>query len=113
LGDFYCYKTFVRWFSPNKELKHRGDTVLDKASRLDISLEQQRAAWNAWNAKEREHAQGEPSLRQAETVERWMQGKSGSILEIGCGAGWMADRLSSFGKVTAVDLADEVIARAQ
>jgi SAM-dependent methyltransferase len=35
------------------------------------------------------------------------------ILEVGCGTGWLSARLLDFGEVTATDLADEVIARAQ
>jgi len=35
------------------------------------------------------------------------------ILEVACGTGWMSERLSPFGHVTAVDLADEVISRAR
>lgn len=35
------------------------------------------------------------------------------ILECGCGTGWLSERLIPFGRVTGVDLADEVIQDAQ
>ena len=38
---------------------------------------------------------------------------SATILEIGCGTGWLCDRLGAFGSVTGIDLADAVIERAR
>src|SRR5215213_444620 len=73
-----------------------------------------RRYWNSWNAQSREHGQDRVSLDQARVVEGWLKGRQGlSILEAGCGAGWMSERLAKFGSVIAVDLADEVIERAQ
>ena len=72
----------------------------------------ERGAWNAWNAANREQSQGRISLDQSQAIERWMRSlftdRHLDILEVGCGTGWMSQRLSSFGKVTAIDLADEV-----
>lgn len=87
----------------------------DKSSRLDIPIEEQRAAWNDWNARWREVGQGEVSRRQAHLIEQWLARlpRGGRIIDIGCGTGWMSERLTAYGTVTGIDLADEVIARAQ
>lgn len=90
--------------------------VMDKSSSLDISPEDQRAAWNLWNAEHRERAQGEVSRRQSELVEKWLVAlgrKDLDLIDIGCGAGWLCERLAGYGNVTGIDLADEVVARAK
>jgi 2-polyprenyl-3-methyl-5-hydroxy-6-metoxy-1,4-benzoquinol methylase len=75
---------------------------------------EEREFWNQWNVEHREEAQGFVSLRQAEIVTGWLAGESGlRILDVGCGSGWMSERLLPYGEVTAVDLADEVIGHAQ
>jgi 2-polyprenyl-3-methyl-5-hydroxy-6-metoxy-1,4-benzoquinol methylase len=79
-----------------------------------ISLQQ--SFWNSWNALHRERAIDSVSARQAEVVCRWLDrlgGKELDILEVGCGAGWLCPRLVRFGRLTATDLSDEVLARAQ
>lgn len=88
---------------------------MDKSSRRDIDIEEQRQSWNAWNATHRETAQGEISHRQARVIEGWMEllPRRLSIIDIGCGSGWMSERLAKFGAVTGTDLADTVIARAR
>jgi 2-polyprenyl-3-methyl-5-hydroxy-6-metoxy-1,4-benzoquinol methylase len=88
----------------------------DKSSRLDIPLEDQRRAWNRWNAESREQSVGQVSIRQAETAEGWLRRLKRHdlrILDVGCGTGWFCQRLLQFGTVTGVDLADEVIQRAR
>lgn len=88
----------------------------DKSSRLDISLEDQRSAWNRWNAAAREESVGEASVRQADTAEHWLDqiGRDDlNILDAGCGTGWFCQRLLNYGTVTGTDLADEVLARAR
>jgi SAM-dependent methyltransferase len=89
---------------------------MDKSSRLDIALQDQRHAWNRWNAEYRERAQGEVSGRQADLVEKWIAalGRNNlTLIDVGCGAGWLCERLSEYGRVTGTDLADEVISRAR
>ena len=89
---------------------------MDKSSRGQIPLGDQRRMWNEWNAAYRERTQGEVSHRQAAQVERWLAAlarKDLDILEVGCGAGWMCERLRPFGRVTGTDLADEAITRAR
>ncbi len=69
--------------------------------------------WNSWNREMREHQQGDVSLRQAEIVADRLAGRSGlSILDAGCGSGWLSARLTRFGSVVGTDLADEVVERA-
>jgi 2-polyprenyl-3-methyl-5-hydroxy-6-metoxy-1,4-benzoquinol methylase len=79
-----------------------------------ISLQQ--GFWNEWNASTREIHLPEVSVRQAEVVSGWLDrlGKSDlDILEVGCGAGWFCPQLARFGRVTATDISDQVLARAQ
>ena len=89
---------------------------MDKSSRTDILLQDQRDSWNRWNTMWREQAQGEVSKRQAGVVEGWLGSlgrKDLGLIDIGCGAGWLCERLLHFGKVTGTDLADEVLERAK
>lgn len=79
-------------------------------------IDAQRAFWNQWNAMFVENQRGLTSQRQAAEVFRWLSemGRADlDILEVGCGSGWMASRLRSFGRVTAIDLADDVLAVSQ
>lgn len=46
---------------------------------------------------------------------RWLDGLGRTdldIIEVGCGAGWLCPSLKPYGRVTATDLSDEVLARA-
>jgi 2-polyprenyl-3-methyl-5-hydroxy-6-metoxy-1,4-benzoquinol methylase len=76
-----------------------------------------RVAWNAWNAAHREASQDRVSREQTDVVEEWLRthflGQELRILDVGCGTGWMSERLSRFGQVTAIDIADEVLERAR
>lgn len=86
---------------------------MNKSSSADLPLEEQRRMWNLWNARAREQQQSYVALRQAEVVDRWLHGaRDLEILDAGCGAGWLCERLLAHGRVTGVDLADEVVARA-
>jgi hypothetical protein len=64
-------------------------------------LPDQLAVWNAWNATHREESQGQISREQAEVIEEWLvelpEFQRRDILKVGCGTGWMSDRLSAFG----------------
>lgn len=56
------------------------------------------------------------SLRQADVVVGWLRdvGRTDlEVLEVGCGSGWMCERMRPFGRVTGTDLADAVIDRAR
>ena len=78
-------------------------------------IETQQDFWNEWNSSTREGWVGEVSKRQARDVVTWLErlGRDDlDILDVGCGAGWLEPQLLRFGRVTATDLADEVIQRA-
>jgi 2-polyprenyl-3-methyl-5-hydroxy-6-metoxy-1,4-benzoquinol methylase len=82
----------------------------------EAPLDDQVQFWDKWNAASREHRQGEVSRRQAEIVTGWLQRLRRTdldILDVGCGAGWFEPSLVPFGRVTATDLAPEVLARAR
>lgn len=77
---------------------------------------EQRASWNAWNASTREKRLSEISVDQRTVIEAWLSqiGRTDlSLIEVGCGSGWLCPTLEKFGSVTATDIADEVLARAQ
>lgn len=89
---------------------------MDKSSRLDIAIEDQRQAWNRWNESTREVKLGIVSELQSASVLRWMTALGRNdlrIIDVGCGTGWMSERLAPFGQVIATDLADEVLQRAR
>lgn len=89
---------------------------MDKSSRLDIPLEEQRQAWNKWNATVRAKALGKITERHAQIVDDAISAigrKDLSLIEIGCGTGWLCERLRKHGKVTGVDLSDEVLQQAR
>lgn len=78
-------------------------------------IETQQAYWNAWNAAHRERRLSVVSLDQRDMVVRWLNENGRrdlDLIEVGCGAGWLCPTLSEFGRVTAIDFADEVVARA-
>jgi 2-polyprenyl-3-methyl-5-hydroxy-6-metoxy-1,4-benzoquinol methylase len=90
--------------------------IMDKSSRLDIPIEEQRQAWNRWNESTREVKLGRVSELQSAAILRWMTALARAdlrIIDVGCGTGWMSERLAPFGHVTATDLADEVLQRAR
>jgi len=83
----------------------------------NVDLELQRTFWNEWNTTSREkvpltaHAKLEASV-----ILGWLRelGRQDlSILEIGCGSGWLSERLAEYGDVTGLDMADEVLERAR
>ncbi len=83
---------------------------------MNEPIELQRTYWNAWNASHREQRLSEVSLDQQEIVLGWLSALARTdldILEVGCGAGWLCPALKQFGRVTATDLSDEVLARAR
>jgi 2-polyprenyl-3-methyl-5-hydroxy-6-metoxy-1,4-benzoquinol methylase len=73
--------------------------------------------WDSWNSKYRQpETVDEPSKRRLrEVLASFAQLKvrGARILEIGCGTGWLSSKLTEFGAVTAVDLAEGVIAAAK
>lgn len=89
---------------------------MDKSSVGDVPLAQQREAWNRWNAHAREVSVGPISRRQADEMLGWLDAagvRAAEILDVGCGTGWMCERLLPYGSVTGIDLAHEVLDRAR
>jgi 2-polyprenyl-3-methyl-5-hydroxy-6-metoxy-1,4-benzoquinol methylase len=78
-------------------------------------IQTQQAFWNEWNASNREKDVAAVSLEQANVVLSWLRALDRTdlrIIDVGCGAGWLCRRLTSFGRVTGTDLSDEVLSRA-
>ncbi len=72
--------------------------------------------WEQWNSDARESRISPSSERQWQEIQsvlQAMQGESLSIIDVGCGTGWLSSRLSSFGSVTGVDFVPAVLQRAQ
>lgn len=87
---------------------------MDSTDAAPITIQQR--FWNDWNAAAREHETQDVSVRQAEVVSGWLDalGRTDlTILEVGCGSGWFCPQLARYGSVTATDLSDEVLTRAQ
>ena len=80
-------------------------------------LATQRTFWNRWNKRVRENREVDV-ISQArgafvlDALQRYAP-KPATIADLGCGTGWLSAALAKHGEVTAVDLADEVIAHAQ
>ncbi len=89
----------------------------DSSSRgRDPPLQTQQDYWSAWNGIFVGHQRGPISQRQAQVIEGWLAGCERTdmrILEVGCGTGWMVDRMRPFGEVTGTDLSEAVLAIAQ
>jgi 2-polyprenyl-3-methyl-5-hydroxy-6-metoxy-1,4-benzoquinol methylase len=74
----------------------------------------QRDFWNKWNVS-REETQGRVSSDQRRVILRWLDRigrRDLSLIEVGCGAGWLCSDLTRYGRVVGTDLSDEVLARA-
>jgi 2-polyprenyl-3-methyl-5-hydroxy-6-metoxy-1,4-benzoquinol methylase len=81
------------------------------------TIELQAGFWDEWNASHRENAQAEVSLRQRQEIVAWIKrhtpGLGLSILDVGCGAGWLTGSLLEFGAVTGTDLSTQCLDRAR
>lgn len=83
---------------------------MDKSSRWDIDLEEQRRAWNKWNSAV--EPDGPRQVAEWAEIERHLLSLRRTnlrMVEVGCGAGWLAERLIKYGTLTATDLSDEVL----
>lgn len=77
----------------------------------------QQGFWNNWNQTYRERAKLDPATEYRASAVLAVASTLGlpaqaEILEIGCGTGWMCARLATMGRVTGIDIADEIISRA-
>lgn len=80
------------------------------------TIAEQQAHWNKWNAQAREHGVGDVSADQQRRVVSWLEQINRTdldIIDVGCGAGWLCSSLIPYGRVTATDLSDDVLARAR
>ncbi|HEU4620869.1 MAG TPA: class I SAM-dependent methyltransferase [Burkholderiaceae bacterium] len=90
---------------------------MEKSSRTDIPLTTQRAMWERWNreANRRRHLAPSPA-RQAEAVDQFIRSLSRTdlaILDVGCGTGWLCERLMRYGDVTGTDIVDSALQQAK
>lgn len=79
------------------------------------TTEQQRYWWNSWD-REFLRTLDHEALRRGDTalsLLRSLNLTQPRILEVGCGNGWLCERLGEFGQVTGVDIADVAIAGAK
>ncbi len=81
------------------------------------SLTDQQRFWNTWNATLRNPENlNQWALRRGETIigiVRSLAVENPKILDLGCGTGWLTERLAQFGSATGIDLAEHVISAAQ
>ncbi len=81
------------------------------------TLDGQRQFWNSWNASARNPAhlnhwaalRGNAILRAVDALRL----ENPRILDLGCGTGWLTERLAAYGPTTGIDLSDAVIAEAR
>jgi len=109
--------TKIEWLQDawvrNEEAMTPGTHRLDSSVNWDS--DSQRKFWNAWDTQ---HLQtvGEETRRRNDEVLGLISSlnlERPRILEIGCGNGWLAERLLSFGPVSGVDIADAAIQEAR
>lgn len=78
------------------------------------SLQEQKQYWDArWD---RTKMPNDWALRRAEEILDLLHAvpcKDGNILDLGCGTGWFAEKLSRLGRVTGIDLSEGAIAAAK
>jgi ubiquinone biosynthesis O-methyltransferase len=80
------------------------------------ALQAQADYWEQWNRSTREGEINPLSDRQARMIWNWVADQRRSdlqILDVGCGSGWMCERLAQFGAVTGLDLSASMLQRAQ
>jgi ubiquinone biosynthesis O-methyltransferase len=83
-----------------------------------LPTELQRQFWNTWNTTQREQQPMDaPSSMRAAFVLSMVEQhvpRHARLVDLGCGTGWLSEQIAArVTHVTAVDLADEVIARAR
>jgi 2-polyprenyl-3-methyl-5-hydroxy-6-metoxy-1,4-benzoquinol methylase len=89
--------------------------VIKRRGQMSEPIALQRAYWTEWNAANRERGLSEISRDQREMTIAWLSRLDRTnldVIEVGCGAGWLCPALKAFGRVTATDLSEDVLARA-
>jgi 2-polyprenyl-3-methyl-5-hydroxy-6-metoxy-1,4-benzoquinol methylase len=81
------------------------------------NLSDQQRFWEAWNAGLREPTHLNPwALKCGDTIVQMLGALAlghPRILDLGCGTGWLTERLAQFGPATGIDLAESAIAAAR
>lgn len=80
------------------------------------TVDDQASYWDKWNARSREITLPASSSRQGDLVEQAVAALGCSdlkILDVGCGTGWVCQRLERFGQVTGTDMTPTVLDRAR
>ena len=79
------------------------------------SLADQRLGWNKWDKEflGTVSAQKAREMETALSLLRTLNLQQPQILEVGCANGWLSGKLTAYGQVTGVDIADEAIAEAR
>jgi 2-polyprenyl-3-methyl-5-hydroxy-6-metoxy-1,4-benzoquinol methylase len=97
----------------NEEAMGPGTHRLD--SNVNWDSDSRRKFWNTWDTQHLQTVAEKTRRRSDEvlTLISWLNLERPRILEIGCGNGWLAERLLSFGPLTGVDIADEAIEEAR
>ena len=89
---------------------------MDLDSNVNWDHGSQRKFWNNWDCKHlKDDTLDEQAIRRGATVLSLFQSLKlvdPKVLELGCGNGWLSEKLSAFGSITGVDLADEAIEEA-
>lgn len=76
-------------------------------------LSAQRAFWNRYN-QTREHTRTRISNDQERVVLSWLEAldqRHLQMIDVGCGAGWLCEKLLPYGAVIGTDLSDEALRR--
>lgn len=79
------------------------------------TIQEQASFWDAWNARARSGRIPTTSQRQALVIEETVSALERSdleIIDVGCGTGWMSERLARFGNVLGIDITESTIKRA-
>jgi 2-polyprenyl-3-methyl-5-hydroxy-6-metoxy-1,4-benzoquinol methylase len=81
------------------------------------AMEDQRRFWNHWNLDARcpDHL-NQWALLRGEAILRTLSSlalEQPRIIDLGCGTGWLTEKLAAYGPVTGIDLSDEAVALAR
>lgn len=90
---------------------------MELQSTVNWDVESQREFWNKWDTQYlQDEAISPEALRRGNTVISLLEKlppEKRNILEVGCGNGWLSERLAKLGRITGVDIADEAIQEAR
>jgi len=79
------------------------------------TIQEQASFWDAWNTRARSGRLPATSQRQGQVIEDVVAALGRSdleIIDVGCGTGWMSERLARHGRVLGVDITESTIKQA-